>query len=205
MLEHASRIAERREALRTKLAAIIAPGSRFVWEVGCGHGHFLAAYAHAHPGECCVGVDVASDRIARANRKRERASLGNLHFVRAGADDFLAVMPKDALFTSIFILFPDPWPKRRHSDKRVMKPEFLAAAAAAAAKGARLYFRTDHQPYFEQASAAIRAHADWEESDPSAWPFEEPTVFQKLAERYFSLVATRRSATRSPCTGTPLS
>jgi tRNA (guanine-N7-)-methyltransferase len=192
MLEHTSRIAKRREALRAALAELIPPGSRFVWEVGCGHGHFLAAYASAHPDQRCVGVDVAADRIARANRKRERARLENLHFVRADAEDFLAVMPRDALFTSIFILFPDPWPKRRHSAKRVIKPEFLTAAAGSAAKGARLHLRTDHQPYFQEASTAVRAHVDWEEADPSAWPFEEPTVFQKLAERYFSLVATRR-------------
>ncbi len=192
MLEHASRMAERREALRTALPGVIPSGSRFVWEVGCGHGHFLTAYASAHPDESCVGIDVAANRIARAHRKRERARLRNLHFVRANADDFLAVMPKNALLTSIFILFPDPWPKRRHSSKRVMKPEFLAAAAAAAQKGARLYFRTDYQPYFRQACAEVREHSDWEETDPSAWPFEEPTVFQKLADRYFSLVATRR-------------
>lgn len=192
MLEHTSRIAERRDALKRVLKQIISPGSRFVWEVGCGHGHFLTAYAAAHPDEACIGIDFSSDRIARAERKRVRARIANLHFVRAGADDFLAVMPRTARFIAVFILFPDPWPKRRHSKKRVFKPEFLSAVAAAAAKGARLHFRTDHEPYFWEASAAVRAHVDWAESDASAWSFEEPTVFQKRAKRYFSLVATRR-------------
>ena len=192
MAEHASRIAERRVALRETLAQIIPEGSSFVWEVGCGHGHFLTAYAAAHPGTRCIGIDIAAERIARAQRKRERARLANLHFVRAGAGDFLAVMPKGARFAAIFILFPDPWPKRRHGDKRVMKPEFLSAAAASAAEGARLYFRTDHEPYFLEACAVVRAHPDWRACDPPAWPFEEPTVFQQLAPRYFSLVAARR-------------
>jgi tRNA (guanine-N7-)-methyltransferase len=190
--EHASRIAERRAALRDVLLEIIAPGSRFVWEVGSGHGHFLTAYAAAHPAECCVGIDIAADRLARADRKRERAGLANLHFVRADADDFLAVMPEKARFAAIYILFPDPWPKRRHSKNRIMKPEFLAAAASAAAKGTPLCFRTDDEPYFREAVAAVRAHADWEESDPAAWTFEEPTVFQRRAARHFSLVAKRR-------------
>ena len=191
-LEHASRIAERREILRGALLEIIPPGSRFVWEVGCGHGHFLSAYAAAHPGECCVGVDIASDRIARANRKRERARLDNLHFVRADADDFLAALSENARFTAIFILFPDPWPKRRHNKNRVMKPEFLSAAAAVAGQGTGLYFRTDHEPYFREVAEAVREHEDWEEASPAAWPFEEATVFQKRAERHFSLVAKRR-------------
>jgi tRNA (guanine-N7-)-methyltransferase len=192
ILEHTSRIAERRDALQIALLRIIPPASRLVWEIGSGHGHFLVAYAAAHPEDLCIGIDIASERIGRANRKRERACLQNLHFVRANADDFLAAMPKKARLIAIFILFPDPWPKRRHNKNRIMKPEFLAAAAAVAAKGAGLYFRTDHEPYFREAAGAVRTHPDWEESDADAWPFDEPTVFQKRAECYFSLVATRR-------------
>ena len=198
MLEHVSRVAERRDALRRALPGIIPAGSRLVWEVGSGHGHFLTAYAAAHPDEHCVGIDISSDRIARAERKRARARLGNLHFMRADAEDFLAAMPKEARFTAIFMLFPDPWPKRRHRRNRVMQPAFLTAAAAAAGQGARLYFRTDHEPYFSEAAEAVRTHPQWDVSDPAAWPFEEPTVFQKRAERHFSLVAILRSATRSP-------
>ena len=191
-MEHSSRIANRRETLRGALLRIIPPSSRFVWEVGSGHGHFLVAYAAAHPADLCIGIDIASDRIARANRKRERAGLPNLHFVRADADDFLAAIPKGACFTAVFILFPDPWPKRRHHKKRVMTSGFLTAVAEAAGKGARLHFRTDREPYFRAAASAVGAHADWVVSDPVAWLFEEPSVFQRRAERYFSLVATRR-------------
>jgi tRNA (guanine-N7-)-methyltransferase len=184
-------IRERRDALREILGRIIGPESRFVWEIGSGHGHFLAAYAKSHPGEVCVGIDIASDRVARADRKRERALLGNLHFIRADAEDFLASMPDGARFTAVFILFPDPWPKRRHHKNRVINPGFLTAAAAAALPGAGLYFRTDHEPYFRETEAAIRGHADWAVAAAAAWPFEEPTVFQKRAERHFSLEAKR--------------
>ncbi len=190
--EHVSHIAERREELRIAVAKIVKATSRFVWEVGCGHGHFLAAYAKAHPDETCVGVDIMSDRITRAERKRARASLVNLHFVRADADDFLAVMAERARFTRIFILFPDPWPKRRHHKNRVVKPEFLNIAGARAQKGASLFFRTDHEPYFRDVAAMMKAHPDWSEPAEAPWPFEEPTVFQKRASGHFSLVATRR-------------
>ena len=121
-----------------------------------------------------------------------RSRLENLKFVRADADDFLAVMPERARFTTIFILFPDPWPKRRHHKNRVVNPGFLTAAAKQAQKGTSLYFRTDHEPYFREVAAAMAAHTDWSEPDETAWPFEEATVFQKRAARHFSLVATRR-------------
>lgn len=190
--ESLSHLEERQEALRLSLAAAIPSSARFVWEVGCGHGHFLTAFAKAHPEQVCVGIDITSDRITRAERKRARARLGNLQFLRADAGDFLAVMPKGARFTAIYILFPDPWPKRRHHKNRVVTPEFLTEAAARALKGAGLYFRTDHEPYFRVVAAALRDHPDWKEAEASPWPFEEATVFQKRAERHFSLVATRR-------------
>jgi tRNA (guanine-N7-)-methyltransferase len=185
-------IAQRRADLRVVLADILNNGSRFVWEVGSGHGHFLTAYSKAHPDITCVGVDITSDRIVRANRKRERGRLKNLHFVRAEADDFLAAMPDGARFASIFILFPDPWPKRRHHKNRVVTPVFLATVAEKSVTGAGLYFRTDHKPYFDAAFTLIDAHPDWEKSDSAAWPFEEESVFQKRAPRHFSLVAARR-------------
>jgi tRNA (guanine-N7-)-methyltransferase len=190
--EHRSHISRRRDALRETLLAFLTPDSSFVWEVGCGHGHFLAAYAAAHPQQACVGIDIASDRIDRAEKKRSRAHLANLHFVRADAEDFLAAMPAGARFSAIFLLFPDPWPKRRHHKHRVMTAGFLSAAAAAAAPGTGLFFRTDHDPYYLEAAAAVRSHGDWREADPATWPFEEPTVFQRRAERHFSLVALRR-------------
>jgi tRNA (guanine-N7-)-methyltransferase len=189
--EHGARIAERRERLRSKLLEILPPSRPFVWEVGCGHGHFLAAYAAAHPQEPCVGIDISSDRVSRANRKRERARLANLHFILAEADDFLGVMPEAARFSSIYVLFPDPWPKRRHHKNRVLTPGFLTAVAAAAGKGAPLFFRTDHEGYFRDAEAAVRTHSQWRISDATLLPLEEPTVFQKRADRHFTLVALK--------------
>jgi tRNA (guanine-N7-)-methyltransferase len=185
-------VAQRRADLRVVLADILPDESRFTWEVGSGHGHFLAAYSKAHPDISCVGVDITSDRIVRANRKRERGRLKNLHFVRAEADDFLAAMPGGARFTSIFILFPDPWPKRRHHKNRVVTQAFLATVAGKSEKGAGLYFRTDHKPYFDAVLSLIGAHPDWEKSDTATWPFEEESVFQRRAPRHFSLVAARR-------------
>jgi tRNA (guanine-N7-)-methyltransferase len=184
-------VAERRDRLRLQLKQLVPPQSAFVWEVGSGHGHFLSAYAGADPGKLCIGIDISSDRVARAKRKGDRAHLGNLHFFLAGDDDFLAALPEGAHFSEVYLLFPDPWPKRRHHKNRVMKPEFLAAVAARAVKGASLYFRTDHEGYFGEAVAIVRADPLWRESAGAALPFEEPTVFEKRAERHFTLVARR--------------
>jgi tRNA (guanine-N7-)-methyltransferase len=189
--EHAGLIAERRDRLRRELLKIIPPRSSFVWEVGSGHGHFLSAYAAAHPETLFVGIDIASDRVTRARRKCDRARLGNLHFFLADDADFLSAIPEGAHFAEVLILFPDPWPKRRHHKNRLMKAEFLSAVSERAGKGVNLYFRTDHEPYYREAADIVRAHPDWAESVGAPLPFEEPTVFQERAERHFTLVAKR--------------
>lgn len=192
-LAHRVRMRERRSALEALLAATLpesAGASALIWEVGCGHGHFLTAYATAHPERLCIGIDIASERIARAQRKRDRARLGNLHFIHADAALFLETLPAHVRLADVFVLFPDPWPKSRHHKNRLMQPDFLAATARRAAPEARLHFRTDHQAYFASAEATLRAHPDWRIVEEAVWPFEFETVFQSRAEEgYRSFIA----------------
>jgi tRNA (guanine-N7-)-methyltransferase len=187
---HAALLAERRQALAETCAQLLRDRAEFVWEIGCGHGHFLTAYAHAHADRLCIGVDLTRDRIARAGRKRDRAKLANLHFLRAEARDFLGALPKAARFSDLYILFPDPWPKRRHRKHRFLTPAFLSEIAPRAGAGARLYLRTDYEPYFQEARGALQSSADWRPVD-EPWAFETPTVFQARAPAYQSLTAVR--------------
>lgn len=180
---------ERQAALRAQLNSILpTQGGTFVWEIGCGHGHFLTAYAAAHPERLCIGIDLVSERIERASRKRDRAKLTNLHFVRAEARLFVATLPTEARADAIYLLFPDPWPKLRHNKHRILQPEFLTAAAAHAVPQCPLYFRTDFLPYFEAGRQVLAADFYWGLTD-EPWAFEHRTVFQERAGVFHSLVA----------------
>ena len=190
---HADVISKRRNDLRELCAGFIKPNDKIVWEVGCGHGHFLTAYAKAHPEAICVGIDLILDRITRGERKRERARLPNLRFVRAEARDFLEAMPAGARFSAVYMLFPDPWPKRRHHKHRLLDFSFLKAVAQRAGEGVPFYFRTDHEPYFADARATFAAQPHWDTCPSEEWPFELPTIFQQKAPSYQSLVARRNS------------
>jgi tRNA (guanine-N7-)-methyltransferase len=188
-----ARVILRGEALRASIALLLPPTSDLVLEIGCGHGHFLTAYATAHPDRICVGVDIVRDRIERAKRKARRARLTNLHFLNADAEEFLQALPAAVEIAWVFVLFPDPWPKRRHHKNRLIQPAFLEALAKRAGAGATLHFRTDFEPYFETAVAIVKTHRSWEIADQAAWPFEFQTVFQARAPQYFSLVIRRRA------------
>lgn len=194
-IEQAQAVRTAREAeLRTAIGRTLTGWPEaFTLEIGCGHGHFLAAYAVAHPAEHCLGIDIILDRLDRATRKVERAGSRNAAFLRAEARMFLEVLPEHHRLRRIFVLFPDPWPKRRHHKNRLMSSSFLHLLARRATPETRLCFRTDHEPYFAEVVATLARHPDWQLRD-EPWPFEQVTVFQSRAPAYQSCIAAPRGA-----------
>lgn len=178
----------RRQELQTQLEGFLhgAP-TGLTLEIGCGHGHFLAAYAQAHPNEHCLGVDIIQERLIRAEKKIRRAELTNAGFMRADARMLLETLPAALRLHRVFILFPDPWPKRRHHKNRLIQPAFLDLLAERATPETRIYFRTDHESYFTAAESTFRNHPKWELVEES-WPFEFETVFQERAETHQSCI-----------------
>lgn len=195
-LEYRSRQVARRADLKADLQRIDGARTGITLEVGCGHGHFLTAYSHDHPDRTCIGVDISGDRIERALRKRQRARLSRLHFLQADARTFLDVLGETGgSIAEIFVLFPDPWPKSRHHKNRILQADFLARAALTSTPECRLYFRTDHRPYFDDAAATVDRDPHWAPDPLTPWPYEFTTVFQSRADTFHSLVAQRRART----------
>ncbi len=181
----------RRQAVLADLEKLPRDRAPYDLEIGCGHGHFLAAYAEAHPERYCIGIDVAGARLERARRKSGRAGLRNVAWLQGEALLFLQCLPEWIGFSRVFILFPDPWPKKRHHKHRLVRPSFLERLAAVCRPDATLYFRTDHLPYAEEVEQALVAGPSWEPRPAEAWPWERASVFQNLASDYRSLVARR--------------
>ena len=190
--DHLLQVRNRVDRLRAELKERL-PGARAITlEIGSGHGHFLNGYALGHPERFCVGIDIINDRWIRSEKKRDRAGLQNLLFLRAEAREFVEALPAEAKLDDVFILFPDPWPKRRHHKNRIIQPTFLHDLAMRTLPGARLMFRTDHAEYFAAALQVVDTHPDWELAPAALWPFELTTVFQARAPTYQSWIALRR-------------
>lgn len=162
-----------------------------VLEVGCGHGHFLTSYASQYKNEMCVGVDILNSRILRGQKKQQRMRLRNLYFINIEVSEFLQGLPERIKLSTVFVLFPDPWPKTRHHKNRFIQKEFLDLLASKSEKGTKFCFRTDHEGYFEWTYKLLNQNQNWELLDQSSWPFEEETVFQKKMKSFQSLIAQR--------------
>lgn len=157
-------------------------------EIGCGHGHFLTAYAENHPQEFCLGLDIIKRRVDKATAKAEKRGLDHLKFIKAEAKEFLSALPADVTLQKLFILFPDPWPKKRHHKNRIIQKKVLTSLLSQMTPESRLYFRTDHTDYFTWSEEIIDAHPAWERT-AEEWPFEAPSFFQDMMDSYQSLIA----------------
>ena len=177
--------------LAATLATALAGRTDITFELGCGHGHWLAAYAAAHPDEFCVGIDLITHRVERSVRKQTLGKLDNVIFLKAEATEFLEALPPAVVLRKIFILYPDPWPKKKHHKNRFIQTSSLDLLAQRAAAGARLHFRTDDADYFEWTRTHLAEHAAWKLKAETTWPFEQTTFFEERMTAKRDLEAER--------------
>ena len=100
-----------------------------VVEVGAGNGKFAVELASRHPEQRFVALDVKGDRLQHGARLAEERGLTNVRFLRARADQIDELFVPESL-TSIWVTFPDPFPRKRSAGRRLMHPIFLKKYAA---------------------------------------------------------------------------
>jgi tRNA (guanine-N7-)-methyltransferase len=161
-------------------------------ELGSGDGSFLLQQASRHPDRNFIGVERLLGRLRKLDRKGGRAGLTNLRLVRIEAGYFLEYLLPPAAAQALHIYFPDPWPKKRHRNHRLVNERFTDIARQALVPGGIAYLRTDDADYFTQMRAVFGANAAFQETETPAALSELATDF----ERHFQAqgVATLRAA-----------
>ena len=123
-------------------------------DLGCGDGSFLCALAARMPEKNFLGVERMRGRVRSASRKAGPSRTGDkIENVRVlHLENFYSVrylLPPESV-EAFYLLFPDPWPKRRHQRRRVMTEDFLSAIGDALVDGGTFRIATDQSDYFEQ-------------------------------------------------------
>jgi tRNA (guanine-N7-)-methyltransferase len=142
-----------------------------IWlEIGFGNGEHLLAQAQSHPHIGFLGCEPFLNGVAALIAGLHRHQLDN---VRIFADDvrgLLAALP-DASIGRMFVLFSDPWPKRRHHRRRVITVETAPALARVLKDGASLWFASDHCGYVQAALQTLSGSDDfrWTAQAPDDW------------------------------------
>lgn len=141
-------------------------------ELGCGKGMFLKEAARLQPEVNFLGVDWAQKYLRIAEERLDRAGLARVRLMRADGLDVLARWVPPASIRVLHIYFPDPWPKKRHHKRRILRPEMLALAARALPPGAQLRLATDDAAYAEVIRELLAGAR--EVFSPLPWPDDDP-------------------------------
>lgn len=159
--------------------ALFAVPVREVWlEIGFGSGEHLIWQAERHPDIGFLGCEPFINGVASLLGAIEERGLETVRVHDGDARDVLAWLPAASL-TRAFILFPDPWPKKRQAKRRLVTPELVASLARVLQPGGELRFASDDTDYAGEALLAVqqsnafdwqaRSAADWRDR-PEDWP-----------------------------------
>jgi tRNA (guanine-N7-)-methyltransferase len=127
-------------------------------EIGFGNGDNLAAQAAVHPERNYLGVEVHRPGVGRLLLSLEELRLSHVRIICHDAVEVLAQQVAPQTLDEVLILFPDPWPKKRHHKRRLVQEPFVELVTDRLRAGGVLRFATDWQPYADAALEVLNAN-----------------------------------------------
>lgn len=149
-------------------------------DLGCGKGRFLLARATAHPETSFLGLDRQTQRLAKVERKAQRAQLANIRLLYAEAAYAVAHLLPPGSVAAYYIFFPDPWPKRRHHRRRLFDAAFLDALDTTLMPCGCIHLATDHLDYFDSIRRLLAGDARFMAREPFVTSAAERTDFELI-------------------------
>ena len=176
------------------LSGIFAAPVEDVWlEIGFGGGEHLFWQAENHRAIGFIGCEPFLSGVAKLVRGIEETGLATVRLYDDDARHVLDWLP-EASIGRAFVLFPDPWPKKRHRKRRFLNESGLSSLARVLCKGGELQFATDIADYAAMVVATIAKRGDFAarpgllEERPSDWPltrYAEKAMSASRACNYF--------------------
>lgn len=139
---------------------IFGNANQVVCEIGSGKGRFLISSAGENPERNYLGIERAAKYHQLIRQRVERLGLTNVRLLNTDADHFVRTYVPPLSVHRYYILFPDPWPKKRHRKRRLVTEAFLDQLLPTLTPGGSIHYKTDYLDYFEQMLSVSRARPD---------------------------------------------
>lgn len=165
-----------------------SPPKELRLEIGFGDGERLIEQATLNPDVAFLGCEPFLNGVAKAVAAIADQGLQNIRIHAGDARDLLAALPPGSI-DRIELLYPDPWPKRRHHKRRIVSDAFLVSAARVLKAGHELRYATDIDDYCAWTLNHIARSPDftWPANTPNDWlvPWEgwKSTRYEEKARR----------------------
>lgn len=145
------------------------PGKELWLEVGFGGGEHMVHQAASNPGVGIIGAEPYINGVAMLLGKIRQAGVENLAVHPGDVRDLFDVLPEGSV-AKAFLLYPDPWPKKRHHRRRFVTPDYLEALAHVLKPGAEFRVATDIPDYVRQTLEQVPRHGfEWLAEGPADW------------------------------------
>jgi len=169
-------------------------GNYSLLDIGFGAGETLVSVAQKKSDISLLGAEVYQSGIGTVLSKAERLNLENIKIVNEDVEDLLQNKIPDNSFDVIIMFYPDPWPKRKHHKRRLIKKEFIDLLNKKLKPNGIFYFKTDWKDYFDKVNLLFE-DPNWE--DLNLIDLEDhlrdipPTSFEKKAIQANSSLNTK--------------
>ena len=156
-------------------------------DLGCGDGSFLCELAHLHQDKNFLGIERLVGRVAKACRKA--SPLDNVRVLNVESSYAVGYLLPKASVETFYLLFPDPWPKRRHQRRRIVRLDFLDSIRRALEDGGSLRFATDQLDYFGKIRVLAENYSGFTIVDPKVDSDRNDLPLTKFERRFSALGA----------------
>lgn len=135
----------------------IPNGSLDILEIGPGRGDFLLEYTAAVPHKKMIAIELGKKRFLKLIERVKKTTTNNITLACGDARAVLTEHLKEHRFSEIYVLFPDPWPKNKHSFRRLLTTEFITLLAHHLTPNGVLIMGTDSPEYAHEIIQATSA------------------------------------------------
>lgn len=176
-----------RPQLKIQLQSLIqqkAPSSGAIsLELGIGNGAFLNEIAHRNPNSLYLGIELKEERILDAIIEAEERGISNTIIIKISAEFLDEIFLEQQIYT-IFMNFPDPWPKKRHIKNRMTSGKFLKKYEKILRCGHEFIFKTDNENMFNYTLEQLENSAIKPVSTDKALKTSEDNIETEYEKRY---------------------
>ena len=158
-----------------------------ILEIGFGMGESTAAIAKARPRDDFLAIEVHSPGVGGLLKLIDQEGLANVRIVQHDAVEVVEHMLAPGTLAGAHVFFPDPWPKKRHHKRRLLRGPFVHALAERLAAGGYLHVATDWEEYANEILETLRAEPLLANTCPGFAPRPEYRPLTKFERRGLNL------------------
>lgn len=125
-------------------------------EIGMGKGNFIISLAQKYPNINFIGIEMYESVLVRAIQKLEELDLHNILLINDNANNIDKIFYHE--IDTLYLNFSDPWPKKRHSKRRLTSPIFLEKYDKIFVRSPHIKQKTDNISLFAYSIETLSNH-----------------------------------------------